>query len=412
VEAAKWSNPAFAEGVILDFADVQSRNLDGRIDEWAHSAIRGQPGDVSDLPVFFESAYDVARRTEDVGVRQTIYEAMASYLNWWLSPVKRDAATGLISAVFEESYDCALAVPQTLAFVAPQTLAPVDLNVAVAVGAALTADLAHGLGKPADASSYRKAFESLAEAINDYQWDEASGAYHCYNLRTGERVHRLSAATFDPLRIAIAPAERRERLLRRLVDPSQFNWGRFPLTGLARSDPAYDEESGNVWTRKNWPVIKGLAESGREDLSAELNWATIKAFSNNYREFIRSSTGEGQGARDYTQTASHYIQMVVDHLFGIDFDQIQHLLQIEPHIPRALYGKTLSIQNLILPTGAKTRLAVRIHQTSSRDAVISIEIAGELPEGKLRVGVPGRRVAEVEVRRHVTVRVGNTVSVL
>src|SRR5687767_11633869 len=123
------------------FHAAQSENPDGRIDA-AIAHIHGQPGEISQIPVFFEVAYDVARRTNDAQLRKQIYQTMRRYLDWWLSPVKRDARTGLISGTWDEAFGDA-----DYPFIVPQSVAPVDLNVAVAVGAERTAELAAALGK-------------------------------------------------------------------------------------------------------------------------------------------------------------------------------------------------------------------------------------------------------------------------
>jgi hypothetical protein len=400
--AAKWANQAFAENVMRGFGAVQALNPDGRIDLWGNSAVRGQVADAASFPQFFEAAYDVARRTSDVTLRVEIYRTLQRYLDWWLSSVKRDSRTGLISAVFEETFGEEGNLPSNFdipaaAGLSPQTLAPVDLNVLVAVGAKRTAELATALGRVEESRRYEQTFQDLSTAINQFLWDDKDGAYYNYDLREQRVRRRLLVTTFDPLRLQIAPAGRRERLFGRLLDPAQFNWGTIPLTSMARTDPQYVEAKGdydgrawlgNVWTVRNLPIIAGLEESGRPDLAAELNWATVKAFHANYWEYLIPSSGEGQGAKNYAWTASQYIQAIVEHLFGVDFDQIRHRVTITPHVPQKLYGKELTLEDLILPTGADTRLSVRITQRSPALATIHVEIGGEMPQGKLIVSLP------------------------
>lgn len=394
---AKWANQGFAESVMRGFHDVQAENPDGRFDLWGRSAVRGQVGDVSQIPRIFEVAYDVARRTNDLQLRSEIYQTMQRYLDWWLSPVKRDSRTGLVSGVLEETQGA----PEVEA---PLSVAPVDLNVAVAVGAARTAALAGSLGKAGDSKKYRQVFEDLSHAINSTLWDEHDGVYYNYDLRAGHTQKRLIVSTFNPLRLGIVPPARRDRLLKRMIDPTQFNWGKLPLTGLAMTEPDYAEAKGHfgdqswfgdVWTELNLPIIAGLEESGRSDLAAELNWATIKAFHNNYREYLVPSTGEGQGAKDYTWSASQYIAAIVEHLFGVDFDAIRKQIRIAPNVPQELYGQDITLDDLILPAPQNTRLSVHINQSSATAATIRVNISGKLPKGDLLLMLPG---AEKEKR--------------
>jgi hypothetical protein len=79
---------------------------------------------------------------------------------------------------------------------------------------------------------------------------------------------------------------------------------------------------------------------------------------------------------------------IIEHLFGIDFDAIAKRVRIAPHVPKELYGQDIAIENLILPTGGETRLAVRIRQTSDTVATIAVSISGKMPEGDLVIALP------------------------
>jgi len=396
VVGAKWANQDFAEGVMRGFHDVQSESPDGRFDESGVAETRGQVGDVSQPPVFFEVAYDVARRTSNLQLRSDIYQTMQQYLDWWLSPAKRDGRTGLVSGVVDETFGEA---EYPTRGIMPQSVAPVGINVAVAVGAARTAALAAELGKESDAEKYRQVFKDLSNAINNTLWDEDDGVYYSYDLGEHHLRKRLIVSTFDPLRLGIAPIERRDRLLKRLLDPAQFNWGKRPLTSLAMTDPGYVERegmvggidgwNGPVWTFLNMTAVAGLEESGHPDLAAELNWATVKEFHQHYREFVLPSSGEGGGAEGYGFAASQYIGAIIEHLFGVDFDRIQKRLRIEPHVPKALYGKDIALENLRLPSAGDTRLSVRIKQSANGSARVTVNMNGPLPEGSLEIALPG-----------------------
>lgn len=405
VAGAKWANHRFAENVMRGFSAVQAQNPDGRIDLYGFAPLRGQPADQSQLPALFPVASDIARRTADAGLREEIYTMMRRYLDWWLSPVKRDEPTGLVSGMFEETFG-----ESQLTELQPQRIAPVDLNVAVAVGAHCTVDLARTLGHLDDATRYERAFEELTRAINEYLWDEDDGAYYNYDLCERERRRRLIVTTFDPLRLAIAPPGRRERLLERLLDPAQFNWGTLPLTSLSRTEADYVEAAGvydgrawwgDVWTMRNMTVVEGLEDSGEPVLAAELAWATITAFHENYHEYVTPSAGEGHGVARYAWSASQYIAAIVDHLFGIGFDRTRNRLTVKPYVPQRLWGQNLSIANLLLPTEEGSRLSVQVNQTSGEEARIEVETVGVPENVQLQVALPtsGREVAVIAAGR-------------
>ena len=97
----------------------------------------------------------------------------------------------------------------------PQTIAGVDLNVAVAIGCHRTAEIARHLaaGSKQDeyqqqAERYNKAFENLKQSINQHLWNEKDGAYYNVNVKEGVQRRRLICSTFDPMRLGIAPPEK------------------------------------------------------------------------------------------------------------------------------------------------------------------------------------------------------------
>ena len=96
--------------------------------------------------------------------------------------------------------------------------------------------------------------------------------------------------------------------------------GRPALTTLHASDGRAHAWFGDIWTTRNWAIVCGLEDAGKHNLAAELSWATIKAFSGNYHEFLVPSTGVGHGNSRYGFSASQYIQLVVEHLFGMITD--------------------------------------------------------------------------------------------
>jgi hypothetical protein len=415
VAGAKWANQEFAENVMRGFKRVQEMNPDGRIDLYGGSAIRGQIGDVSSLPRYFEVAYDVARRTGNRTLREEIYLTMKRYLGWWSSPVKRDRATGMITATGEETLSGAVMSmnPEQ----APQTDAPMDLNVAVALGCDLAGKLAASLGKVQEAREFSQTFQELAHSINAHLWNEKAGVYYNYNVRERKQSPRLICTTFDPLRRQIASPARVNRLLPKLLDPGLFNWGRLPVTTIAKTEPDYVEEKGpyngrqwygDVWTMRNLAIIAGLEDVGRHDLAAELAWSTIQGFNANYSEYLVPSTGEGGGVKRYAWSASLYIQAIVEHLFGVDFDRMKGRLRILPRVPRQLMGREIALGRLIIPYDGRLLLSLRVKQQAAGKAEIAVEMSGPLPKMEMEILLPSdgtqpTQVADGQGRKFPTV---------
>ena len=399
VAGTKWVNQRFVEQVMRGFAGVQSQNPDGRIDLWGGSPVRGQVADVSSLPRYFEAAFDVARRTRDVSLQLVIYETMKNYLGYWLSTAKRDNRSGLITAVFEETFSN----PHK----DPGIIAAIDLNVAVAVGCHHTAKIARYLGKNVEAKKYNDEFENLKEKINLYLWNNENKVYYNFYVNKGIHDKRLLCTTFDPLRLGIAPPDRVEKLIPLLTNPVLFNWGVRPVTTIARTEPEYLEATGpydgsawfgDVWTLRNLSIIEGLENAGKHKLAAGLAWSTINTFNARYTEYIVPGTGSGEGVQRYGWTASQYIQAVIEHLFGIDYDYSEKRLRIIPHVPDALAGQVISISNLIIPADHDVRISFRILYTTLNTAEIEFNINEPLPDHKLEILFPCENGRQVTIR--------------
>ncbi len=396
VAGAKWTNQKFVEDIIRGFAEVQTQNPDGRIDLWGGSTTRGQVADVSSLPRYFEAAYDVARRTNDSLLRNTIFESMKKYLGYWFSPAKRDKMTGLITGVFEETFSNISSEVGSLA--------PIDLNVAVAIGCYNTSLIAACMGKAGEADRFLNDFKQLSSSINEYMWSDEDNVYYNYLVYEKRHERRLLCTTFDPLLLGIAPPDRVEKLIPALLNPSLFNWGNRPLTTIARTEPDYVEATGvydgrgwlgDIWTLRNLPVMNGLEDAGKHDLAAELTWSTIKSFNSNYCEFIVPKTGSGEGVQRYGWSASQYIQAIIENLFGIDYDHQDKRLRIVPHIPKELLKQEIEIKNLIIPSVNDLRLDLKIRQTKEGKAAITIKLHGDLPEEILEIGLPSGHINRV-----------------
>ncbi len=103
-------------------------------------------------------------------------------------------------------------------------------------------------------------------------------------------------------------------MIQRLVDPERIQLGQMAFDALV-DESAVRCTAGQyrrwlddltLFSMSNVAVVAGLAESGRPDLSAELNWATINTWHGNYREFIRPSGGRLWSARLRRRIALHW----------------------------------------------------------------------------------------------------------
>ena len=141
----RWLDPDYCRKALENFTLVQKEN--GRIPLYGYDRVGDYDEELSAIPVIFEVAAYICRETTDTDYVRRIYTMLARYLDWWLSAIKRDPETGLVCGIFEESDPSDIHDPLTVA--------QPDLNVQVAVGADVLAEMADRLGDTSAADRYR-----------------------------------------------------------------------------------------------------------------------------------------------------------------------------------------------------------------------------------------------------------------
>ncbi|MBQ7445353.1 MAG: hypothetical protein IJS71_05385 [Clostridia bacterium] len=354
-------NNEFAKAALYNFVNVQKKN--GRIPLWGNDRVGDFDEELSAIPVIFDTALKICRRTSDKAYVKDIYSMLKKYFAWWLSPAKRDERTGLICGIFEES--------DPSDYKEQLTYAPVDLNVQVCCGAKVLAELADYLGYEDEVTAYRKHFAELKTVINLYLWDESDGFYYTLNVKENRLMkHRPYNSAFDTFKAGIVPEERRARLLSVLKNNSKYGYyNKYGITTAPFDSAEFCETtgvykgwtswSGNIWTLRNEIIAQGLKDCGLREEAAHLAYQTVMTFNGNYAEFVNPSTGMGQGVERYGWSASEYIELIIEVIFGIDYCAWNDRFSVSPCIPEELFGKTISISGLALGSGGTADVTVK-----------------------------------------------------
>lgn len=350
----KWIDQAFAEQALWNF--IETQKSDGRICLWGADKLPEivaggdclqQTEGLSSLPKLFDCAYHILQGTSNKNLKTATFKMMKKYLDWWFLN-RQDNATGLITAVFEETF-----VP----YLGRQgEYAAVDTNVEVYVGCHYTELLARELGEDNVAEELYIRKTKLKNRINKYLWNEEKGAYYPYFLKDGKLGDCLMASTFFPLRLGIAPKERRERLFNLLTDDAHFNWNTIPLTSVSKLDKAFVTTrgyyqgnaswSGNVWTLINEMVVRGLLDCNEKELAAELAVKTLRTFNHNCAEFINPFDGSGHGVLQYAWTASQYLELIIETVFGVRYSSKEATITISPNLTEELTNSYLELKGI------------------------------------------------------------------
>ena len=356
----KWLDQRFCEDSLLNFAYVQKEN--GRIPLYGHDRVRDFDEQLSAIPVIYEAALGICRRTTDKDYIKKIYDMLSRYTGWWLSPIKRDAETGLVCGIFEETDPCDNLIQHAAA--------QVDLNVQICVGADCLRQMALYLGLDSDAAKWEKVFAEQKAIINEYLYEPADGAYYTWLIGEKRRmIERPYNTMFDVFKRAILPKDREMRLVNLMHDDTLFGWNReYAMTTMARTAHEYQETTGpykghtswmgNIWTFRNEIIATGLEEYGRMEDAAYLAMKTVKEFSGKYAEFISPTDGSGHGVERYGWTASQYIELIVERLIGLDYDAWNDKLTVTPNLPDELKNSRITLKNASLGDGRYVNVGI------------------------------------------------------
>ena len=237
-----WLDQKYCENALKNFTYVRKPN--GRIPLWGNDRVEDYDEQLSAIPVIFDVARRIAGRTTDRGYIFEIYNILAAYLDWWLSPCKRDRRTGLVCGIMEES-DPADHREQL-------TFAEVDLNVQVCAGADILREFASYLGLKEDERKYFRIFNELRDIINKWLYDEKTGFYYTRNVKEDRLMtEREYNSAFDTFRRGIVPKDRVPALLKVLKDNSKYGYyNRYGITTAPFDSPEFCETTGDYkgWT--------------------------------------------------------------------------------------------------------------------------------------------------------------------
>jgi alpha,alpha-trehalase len=155
---------------------------------------------------------------------------------------------------------------KTLSTIQTTSIVPVDLN---SLMYGLEKAISDGCAKLTDADCVREfdgRASARAQAIEFYLWDSAKGAYLDYQWAAGQRLNRLSAATFYPLFVGAADERNAHIVAQKAWDELLAPGGL--RTTTARTGQQWDAPNG--WAPLQWIAVSGLRRYGEDALAAEI----------------------------------------------------------------------------------------------------------------------------------------------
>ena len=253
-------DPALAEESILGF--LQFQREDGLLPDM----IRTDGGIVTGFskpPVLAWASETVYRRGGGIGFLKEVYPILVKNVHYWeehrcdrgLYHYDADAGEDYLTRVkYESGWDNSVRWDNGIT-----EYYAIDLNCFMVMFYRSLAFMAQTLGFPSEEAVWQARGLALTARINEVMWDEKHRYYADTSRLTGEVSDVLTPASFMPLYIGIASAERADAM--RIVAEERFG-GKMPTVSF--DNPAYSNDywRGPTWLNVAYFAAKGLKNYG------------------------------------------------------------------------------------------------------------------------------------------------------
>jgi glycogen debranching enzyme len=156
--------------------------------------------------------------------------------------------------------------------------------------------------------------------FNNRFWDEHTGVYYDYDLRTQNPIPVNTASTFLPLFAGLPSREQAQRLVEEhLLNPKEYapdgeihHW----VTTTAKNESTWEARRywrGPVWIIMNWFIMQGLRRYGYDDLVETIRQDTLGLMeTSGFREYYDPRDGSGCGSTDFSWSAALALELSSD----------------------------------------------------------------------------------------------------
>ena len=195
----------------------------------------------------------------------------------------------------------------------------VDLNAYLYAEKAFLKSLAEALGKMEDAKRYEEEAKKVADYVNKYMFDEATGFYYDLQInKTGEEkkllVNRgMGTEGWIPLWAKMSPQDKADKVVKNIMDENKFNL-KMPFPTASKDNPRFD--AGRYWRGPVWldQALYGVEALENYGYDKEAKEMTYKLFdnasglltSNPINENYNPLTGEALHAKNFSWSAAAY----------------------------------------------------------------------------------------------------------
>jgi len=171
-------------------------------------------------------------------------------------------------------------------------------------------ELLESVGDAAGASAMRTRAAHTTEGLVSKCYDAEAGLFFDLAGRREERLRVNTVSSLLPLALPDIPARIAERIVGHLTDEREYA-ASFPVSSVAMNEPSYAPGvvgtklvwRGPSWMNTNWYLARGLRRHGRAEIARHVedrSGALVER--DGFREYYNPTTGEGNGARDFSWT--------------------------------------------------------------------------------------------------------------
>jgi len=148
------------------------------------------------------------------------------------------------------------------------------------------------------------------EGLVSKRYDAEAGLFFDLAGRREERLRVNTVSSLLPLALPDLPSKVAERIVGHLTDEREYA-APFPVPSVAMNEPSYAPGivgtklvwRGPSWMNTNWYLARGLRRHGRAEIARHVedrSGALVER--DGFREYYNPTTGEGNGARDFSWT--------------------------------------------------------------------------------------------------------------
>jgi glycogen debranching enzyme len=265
---------------------------------------------VTKPPLMAWAALKIHETEADLDFLKEIYDPLTRCNAWWFEH-NDDDADGIVQYThpYSSGLDDSPLWDHGMPVESP------DINTYLNIDMASLATIAEILGKPHEATLWRRKAKALTKRMIQHLWDEENGIFRV--LYNEKPIPVMTPFNLYPLWTGQLPKKITKRLLAHLKNPDEF-WGNYILPTVAHNDLAYNPEKmwrGPVWANINYFFIEALQKIGENECARELRDKTLDLIASQpgIFEYYNSATGKvpDSAAPIFGWTAAVFIELAL-----------------------------------------------------------------------------------------------------